>query len=67
MQLTGRDYDKDFDLEPTEWRKSDAPEPFWGFNAKVVGQLFLLGFVVNAVASTVVHGELPLLLRWLLE
>lgn len=61
------DFDKQFDLEPTEYREAERPEPFWGFNAKHTFILFAASFPIAAVASLIVYGEPPYWLRWLLE
>ena len=52
-------FDKDFDLEPTEYRREDQPEPFLGYNGKEVIILFLASFPVGAVAVRVIYGEWP--------
>ncbi|GAA4108940.1 hypothetical protein ACFFTN_01530 [Aminobacter aganoensis] len=31
--MAERDFDKQFDLEPSEFRREDQPEPFFGFGA----------------------------------
>lgn len=60
-------YDKQFDLEPTEYRKSEAKEPFWGFNAVYVGIMFALSFPIGAIAMWLVTGQFPYWLQPLLE
>ena len=60
-------FDKQFDLEPTEYREESRPEPFWGFNAKHTLILFALGFPVSAVAIWLVTGQFPYWLMPLLE
>lgn len=60
-------FDKDFNLEPTEYRKSDAPEPFWGFAAKDTLILLLTGLIVAPIATLLVTGQFPYWLRSFLE
>jgi hypothetical protein len=60
-------FDKDFDLEPTEYRREDQPEPFWGYNARVTLILFVAAFPISAIAHLIVYGQLPYWLRPLLE
>ena len=52
-------FDKQFDLEQTEYRKSEAPEPLFGYNALYVGIMFLLGFPIVAIATWLVTGQFP--------
>lgn len=61
------EFNKQFDLEETEYRVGDAPEPFWGPEAKYVGIMFLLGFPVSALAALLVTGEFPYWLRNLIQ
>lgn len=56
-------FDKQFDLEKSEYRKSDAKEPFWGFNAVYVGIMLLLSLPIGAIASWLVTGQFPYWLR----
>lgn len=56
-------YDKQFDLEPTEYRKSDAKEPFWGFNGKATLILFLVALIVGPIVARLVTGQFPYWLR----
>jgi hypothetical protein len=56
-------FNKQFDLEPTEYRKSDVKEPFWGFNAAYVGIMLLLSLPIGAIASWLVTGQFPYWLR----
>lgn len=60
-------FDKQFDLEPTEYRKSDQREPIFGFNAKDTLILFLTGLIVAPIATVLVTGQFPYWLRSLLE
>lgn len=60
-------FDKQFDLEPSEYRKSDAREPFWGFNGKDTLILFLTGLIVAPIATVLVTGQFPYWLRSFLE
>lgn len=60
-------FDKDFDLEPSEYRREDQPEPFWGRDAKYVGIMFVLAFPISAAAMWVVTGQFPYWLQPLLE
>lgn len=60
-------FDKDFDLEPTEYRKAETPEPFFGFNAKPVLFLFLASFPISAAATWLVTGRFPYWLQHFLE
>jgi len=60
-------FNKLFDLEPTEYRKSDAREPIFGFNAKDTLILFLTGLIVGPIAVLVVTGQFPYWLRSILE
>jgi hypothetical protein len=52
-------FDKDFDLEPTEYRREDQPEPFWGYNAKHIGILFALSFPIGAIMTRIIYGDWP--------
>lgn len=61
------EFDKQFDLHPSEWHHEAKPEPFWGPEAKYVGIMFLLGFPISAFATLLVTGELPYWLRHLLQ
>ena len=61
------DYDKVFELEPTEFRHHDAPEPFLGFNGKYVLILFVAGFPIAAVATWLVTGQFPYWVQPVLE
>lgn len=56
-------FDKDFDLEPTEYREEHRPEPFFGYNAKTTLILFALGFPVSAFFTWLVTGQFPYWLR----
>jgi hypothetical protein len=46
---------KEFDLEPTEYRRSDEPEPIFGFNGQaflVVGSLvWIVGYCLSWLAA----------------
>jgi hypothetical protein len=59
MTRRDRDFDKLFELEPTEYRRADQPEPVLGFN----GSTFLIvgGFtwVIGYCLSWLAH-QLPL-------
>ena len=61
------DFTKRFDLEPTEFRKEDQPEPFFGYNGKHTLILFLAAFPVVAIASWLVTGQFPYWVRPILE
>jgi hypothetical protein len=54
-----KDYDKFLDLEGSEYRRSEDPEPFWGFAAKPVIVMFLAAFPVSAVVTYLVTGQFP--------
>lgn len=60
------EFNKQVDLHPAEFGPIDRPEPFWGMNAKTLLILFVVGFVVNTLASRVIYGEWPYWLRPLL-
>lgn len=60
-------FDKQFNLESTEYRKSDEPEPFWGFAAKDTFILLLVGLIVAPIATVLVTGQFPYWLRSFLE
>lgn len=60
-------FDKQFDLEPTEYRKSAAPEPFWGFNAiPMIGSL-LAGLISLPFVTWLVTGRFPYWAQHFLE
>lgn len=59
-------FDKQFDLEPTEYREESKPEPFFGYNARYVGSMFLLSFPIGAIATWLVTGQFPYWLQHLL-
>lgn len=65
--MPDKDFDKQVDLDPTEYRPSDQPEPFWGYAAKPTLILFLASIPISAIASLIVYGELPYWLRSFLE
>jgi len=52
-------FDKQFDLEATEYRREEQPEPFLGYNGKNVIILFLASFPISAVAVRIVYGQWP--------
>lgn len=58
---------KDFDLEPTEYRKSDQPEPFLGYNGRTILILFLASFPIAAIATWLVTGQFPYWVQPVLE
>lgn len=60
-------FDKQFDLEPTEYRQSEAPEPFWGYAAKNTFILFAVGLVVGPIATWLVTGRFPYWVQYFLE
>ncbi len=66
MNEPPKDYDKQFDLEPSEYGPADRQQPFWGFNAKTVAILFVVGFLANAIATRIIAGYWPYWLRSLL-
>lgn len=59
-------FDKDFDLEPTEYRREDQPEPFLGYNGKYYLIMFALAWPIGAIVSYLVTGQFPYWLRPLL-
>lgn len=61
------DFDKQIDLDGSEFRKSDEPEPFWGYNAKHTLILFIVGMVLTAILSRIIYGSFPYWLQPLLE
>lgn len=65
MSKSGR-FSKQIDLEPSEFGPIDRHQPFWGESAKYFALLFVVGFMVNTLASRLVYGEWPYFLRWLL-
>lgn len=60
-------FDKQLDLEKTEWRKAEEPEPFWGFNAKSVLIMLVVGLAATVLASWLVTGRFPYWFQALLE
>jgi len=60
-------FDKQFDLESSEYREGDAPEPFWGFNAKTTAILFIVAMLANVVMTRLIYGSFPYWVRPLLE
>lgn len=60
-------FNKQFDLEPSEYRPIDAPEPFWGINAKDTAILFLVAMVADVVMTRLVYGSFPYWVRPFLE
>lgn len=66
-----RRYDKDLDLHPSEWRKSDKHEPVFGSGARgfflVYVPLFVLSFPIHTMATLIVTGEIPQWLQRLLQ
>jgi len=60
-------FDKQFDLEPTEYREESKPEPFWGYNGRDTLILFVLSFPIGAIATWLVTGRFPYWLLPLLE
>ncbi len=53
---------KDFDLEPSEFRKEDQPEPFWGWGAPVWWVLcaqIIVGLLIMRTASTTFDALSP--------
>lgn len=52
-------FDKHFDLEPSEFRELDVPQPFWGFNAKTTAILFLVGIISNVILTRLIYGSFP--------
>lgn len=58
---------KDFDLEPTEYRREDQPEPFLGYNGKYVLLLFLASFPTVAIVTWLVTGQFPYWVQPVLE
>lgn len=61
------DFNKIFDLEPTEFRQEDRPEPFWGFNAKHTLILFAVGIIASVIMTRLVYGQFPYWFLPLLE
>lgn len=63
-------FDKFFNLEDTEYRKSDEPEPFWGPGGKDFAVnfviLLIVGMATSAVLGRIIYGEFPYWLRPLL-
>ena len=62
-----RAFNKLLDLEPEEWREASRPEPFWGFNAKPLLMLFLVGMAASVVMTKLVTGATPYWFLPLLE
>jgi hypothetical protein len=60
-------FNKQFDLEPTEYRKADAREPFWGFNARDTLILFAVALVVGPIVTRLVTGRFPYWVQHFLE
>jgi hypothetical protein len=60
-------FDKQLDLESSEYRKTEAREPFWGFNAKHTLILFLAGLVVGPIVTRLVTGQFPYWVQHFLE
>jgi hypothetical protein len=60
------DFTKHFDLEPTEYRREEQPEPFLGYNGWHFLILFTLSFPIGAVVTFLVTGDWPYWLRPLL-
>lgn len=60
-------FDKQFDLEPTEYREESQPEPFWGYNALYFVIMLALSFPIGAAATWLVTGQFPYWLKPLLE
>ncbi len=60
-------FDKQFDLEPTEYREESQPEPFFGYNALYVAIMLALSFPITATAMWLVTGQFPYWLLPLLE
>lgn len=56
-------YDKQLDLDPSEYGPGERKQPFWGYNAKTIGILFVVGFIASQFAGWLVYGDTPLLLR----
>lgn len=63
MNEAPKDYDKQFDLEPSEFGPADRQQPFWGLNAKTFLILAIVGFIASQFAGWVVYGETPILLQ----
>lgn len=59
MAKPDSDFDKIFDLEPSEYRQADQPEPFWGRDAKYVGIMFAASFPIGAIMTRIVYGAWP--------
>ena len=60
-------FNKQLDLEKSEYRKSDAKEPFWGFNAFPVLVVFLVSLIVGPIATRLVTGQFPYWVKPFLE
>jgi hypothetical protein len=60
-------FNKHFDLEPTEYRKSDAKEPFWGFNAIPTIGAFLAALATAPFVTWLVTGQFPYWVKPFLE
>jgi hypothetical protein len=61
------DFNKHFDLEPTEFRGEARPEPFLGYNGKIVLILFAASFPIGAIATWLVTGQFPYWVKPILE
>lgn len=64
------EFNKQFDLEQTEFRRSEAREPFWGFGAPILvyGLIMVaLSLPISAAATWLVTGQFPYWLRPFLE
>lgn len=61
------EFDKQVDLEPSEFGPGDRPQPFWGINAKYTAIMFLASFPISAIAARIVYGQWPYWLRSFLE
>lgn len=67
LSAVGKRYDKQVDLEPTEYTYEGKHEPAFGPNALQFLIVFLLGFPVSAIMTFIVTGQFPYWLRSLLE
>jgi hypothetical protein len=60
-------FDKQFDLESSEYRKTEAREPFWGFNAIPTIGALLAGLITLPFATWLVTGRFPYWVQHFLE
>lgn len=63
------DFKKHFDLEQSEYRREEQPEPFWGHGAPEDWNLFFLQMVgtvaISVLVGYLVSGRLPYWLQHL--